>query len=111
MGGAEVAWFGNLSMRTRGHAVIDGVYADQLIGSVRRDAARRLHLPAALLGTARSWPSFDRRQPQAGKISCKGGRRPSRVTRSALVGDLARLHNGAPGGWTAFTARAPGADR
>src|SRR5260370_39706406 len=40
----------------------------------------------------------DRRQPQPGKITRKGGRRPSRVTRSALAGDLARLHTGAPGG-------------
>src|SRR5215510_15985885 len=109
MGGAEVAWFGNLSMRTRGHAVIDGVYADQLIGSVRRDAARRLHLPAALLGTARSWPSFDRRQPQAGKISCKGGRRPSRVTRSALAGDLCPASHWSAGRMAAFAVRAPGA--
>jgi hypothetical protein len=53
----------------------------------------------------------DRRQSQPGKISCKGGRRPSHVTRSALVGDLARLHTGAPGGWPALAARAPGADR
>ena len=30
-----------------------------------------------------------------GKIGRKGGRRPSRVTRSALVGDLPRLHTGA----------------
>jgi hypothetical protein len=42
---------------------------------------------------------FDRRQPEPGKITHKGGRRPSRVTRSALVRDLARLHTGAPGGW------------
>ena len=53
----------------------------------------------------------DRRQPEPGKITRKGGRRPSRVTRSALAGDLARLHNGAPGGWSALAARAPGADR
>jgi hypothetical protein len=33
------------------------------------------------------------------------------VTRSALAGDLARLHSGAPGGWPAFAARTPGADR
>jgi hypothetical protein len=30
----------------------------------------------------------DRRQPQPGKITRKGGRRPSRVTRSALARDL-----------------------
>src|SRR5437764_2919727 len=36
---------------------------------------------------------------------------PSRVTRSALAGDLARLRTGAPGGWPALAARAPGADR
>ncbi len=46
-----------------------------------------------------------------GKISRMGGRRPSRVTRSALAGDLARLHTGAPGGWPALSARTPGADR
>jgi hypothetical protein len=33
------------------------------------------------------------------------------VTRSALAGDLARLHTGAAGGWPALAARAPGADR
>ena len=59
---------------------------------------------------SRSHPS-DRRQPGPGKITRKGGRRPSRVTRSALAGDLARLHTGAPGGWPAFAVRAPGADR
>jgi hypothetical protein len=59
----------------------------------------------------RSWPSFHRRQPQPRKIRRKGGRRPSRVTRSALAGDLARLHSGASGGWPALAARAPGADR
>ena len=53
----------------------------------------------------------DRRQPEPGKITRKGGRRPSRVTRSALARDLARLHTGAPGGWPALAARAPGADR
>jgi hypothetical protein len=42
---------------------------------------------------------FDRRQPQAGKIGRKGGRRPSHVTRSALVGDLAQLHTEVRGGW------------
>src|SRR5260370_25962694 len=39
----------------------------------------------------------DRRQPEPGKITRKGGRRPSRVTRSALARDLPRLHTGAPG--------------
>jgi hypothetical protein len=53
----------------------------------------------------------DRRQPKPGKITRKGGRRPSRVTRSALAGDLPRFHTGAPGGWPALAARAPGADR
>src|SRR5215468_4745090 len=53
----------------------------------------------------------DRRQPEPGKISRKGGRRPSHVTRSALAGDLPRLHTGAPEGWPALAARAPGADR
>src|SRR6266536_3572446 len=43
-------------------------------------------------------------------ITHKGGRWPSRVTRSALVRDLVRLHAGAPG-WPALAARAPGADR
>src|SRR5690348_13142752 len=37
----------------------------------------------------------DRRQPEPGKITRKGGRRPSRVTRSALARDLPRLHTGA----------------
>jgi hypothetical protein len=46
-----------------------------------------------------------------GKITRKSGRRPSHVTRSALARDLARLHTGAPGGWPALAARAPGADR
>jgi hypothetical protein len=52
-----------------------------------------------------------RRQPEPGKITRKGGRRPSRVTRSALARDLARLHTGAPGGWPALAARALGVDR
>jgi len=48
----------------------------------------------------------------ASKRRCPaGGRRPSRVTRSALAGDLARLHTGATGGWLALAVRAPGADR
>ena len=51
------------------------------------------------------------RQSQPGKIRYKGGRRPSRVTRSALVCDLARLHTRTPGGWPALAVRAPGADR
>src|SRR5260370_18182649 len=45
--------------------------------------------------------SSDRRRTEPGKITRKGGRRPSRVTRSALARDLARLHTGAPGGWPA----------
>ena len=49
--------------------------------------------------------------PSRGKITRKGGRRPSRVTRSALARDLARFHTGAPGGWPALAVRAPGADR
>ena len=53
----------------------------------------------------------DRRQLVPYKITRKGGRRPSRVTRSALAGDLVRLHTEAPGGWPALAARAPGADR
>jgi hypothetical protein len=46
-----------------------------------------------------------------GKITRKGGRRPSRVTRSALGVISAWLDTGAPGGWPALAARAPGADR
>jgi hypothetical protein len=53
----------------------------------------------------------DRRRFKAGKITDKGGRRPSRVTRSALVGDLVRLHTGAPGGWRPLATRALGVDR
>jgi Phage integrase family len=46
------------------------------------------------------------------RVASKGGRRrPSRVTRSALARDLARLHTGAPGGWPALAVRAPDADR
>ena len=39
-----------------------------------------------------TWPSSrDRRQDWPGKITGKGDRRSSHVTRSALAGDLARL--------------------
>ena len=47
----------------------------------------------------------DRRRTEPGKITCKGDRRSSQVTRSALARDLARLHTGAPGGWP-YPARA-----
>ena len=71
---------------------------------------RRLrHHPCA--GVLAPGHPSDRRRGTLGKISRKGGRRPSRVTRSAFAGDLARLHTGAPGGCPAFAVRAPGADR
>jgi hypothetical protein len=78
------------------------------IASPRR--AKILHRCIGLSAATVGHPS-DRRQPEPGKIRHKGGRRPSRVTRSALVRDLARLDTGVPGGWPALAARAPGADR
>jgi hypothetical protein len=50
-------------------------------------------------------------KPKPGKISRKGGRRPSRVTRSALAGDLCLASHWSAGRMARFAARAPGADR
>jgi hypothetical protein len=82
-----------------------------LIILVVADSRRRHLCRFERWGYPSSCHPSDRRQPQPGKITRKGGRRPSRVTRSALAGDLDRLHTGAPGGWPALAARVPGADR
>jgi hypothetical protein len=67
-------------------------------------------LERRLSKTSPGHPS-DRRQPEPGKISRKGGRRPSRVTRSALAvifpGFTMERREDGP----ALAARAPGADR
>jgi hypothetical protein len=65
---------------------------------------------ASQSATAPGHPS-DRRQLEPGKISRKGGRRPSRVTRSALAGDLCPASHWSAGTMAALAARAPGADR
>jgi hypothetical protein len=54
-----------------------------------------------------TWSSSGRRRTEPGKITVKGARRASHVTRSALDRDLARFKTGALGGWPPGTRRAP----
>ncbi len=68
-------------------------------GLTRAPESAPLATISAGLTRLHCWHPSDRRQLEPGKITRRSGRRPSRVTRSALARDLARLHTGAPGGW------------
>jgi hypothetical protein len=66
---------------------------------VRASGGRGWGCSRLVLLTSAPLHSLDWRGTEPGKITRKSDRRSSRVTRSALAGDLARLHAGASGGW------------